>query len=106
MKALLFLMVAHYLGDYPYQGDFLASFKGRFKYILFCHAFIWTGCVAVPREHLGLFAWWKIGFLLIGHLAIDYWKVTHKDAAERGLTSLLWIDQTLHALQVVVVWGI
>ena len=104
MKELFFLVIAHYIGDYPYQGDFLAQFKGKLNYILFCHALIWTGCVAIALEWGGGFAWWKIAMLLVGHCMIDYWKVNHPKAQEEGLTRLLWIDQLLHFMQVVVVW--
>ena len=66
MKALLFLTLAHYLADYPLQGDFLSTMKGKFKYLMFCHCLIWTGCVAVGLEYFGLFEWWKIAFLFVG----------------------------------------
>jgi hypothetical protein len=51
--------------------------------------------------YLGLFAWWKVGMLLFGHIVIDYWKC-------RGLYkkwnisdwNALYIDQFCHFIQV------
>jgi hypothetical protein len=103
MLTILFAAtVAHYIADYPLQGDFLATFKGKLDYILFCHALIWTGCVCAVLGHFGVFAWWKVFFLLVGHFWIDRWKSRKEDKAH-ALTRDLWVDQTLHFVQLVVV---
>lgn len=94
--------VAHYIGDYPLQGDFLANFKGKLDYILFCHALIWTGCIAAVLAYFGVFAWWKIVFLLVGHMVIDRWK-SRKEDKTKALTLDLWIDQGLHMAQILLV---
>lgn len=103
MKELFFLTVAHYIADYPMQGDFLGTMKGKLKYLMFCHCLIWTGIVAGALEHYGLFAWWKVGFLFVGHILIDTWKATHPLKEKYGLTRLLWVDQALHFVQILVV---
>jgi Protein of unknown function (DUF3307) len=94
--------IAHYIGDYPLQGDFLANFKGKLDYVLFCHALIWTGCVCAVLGYFGVFAWWKAVFLLIGHFAIDRWKARKTDKTH-SLTKDLWIDQALHLGQIALV---
>ncbi len=94
--------VAHYIGDYALQSDFVASTKGRLDYILFCHALIWTGCVCAALAYFGVFAWWKVAFLLLGHFAIDRWKARKTDKTN-ALTSDLWVDQMGHFAQIVLV---
>jgi len=103
MKPLLFLTLAHYIADYPLQGDFLGTMKGKFKYLMFCHCLIWSGCVCAVLEYYGMFEWWKFGFLFIGHFCVDMWKATHPKAKEEGLTRLLWIDQFIHFVQIIIV---
>jgi hypothetical protein len=94
--------IAHCIGDFPLQGDFLANMKGKFDYILFCHALIWTGCVCAVLGYFGVFAWWKAALLLVGHFAIDRWSSRKKDKT-KALTSDLWIDQGLHFAQLLFV---
>lgn len=97
---LLILIWLHMLGDYSFQGDFLANVKGKNDYILFCHAFIWTGCIVLGLWALCIFAWWKVAFLLVGHFAVDRWKARKEDKTH-ALTKDLWVDQGLHLLQLV-----
>lgn len=104
MGELLFLIWCHYVGDYPLQGDFLGIYKSKHDYLLFVHCLIWTGAVCSGLWLLGSFAWWKLAFLFIGHFFIDRWKCRHPQNKEIGLTDLLWIDQTLHFVQMLVVW--
>ena len=96
------LIVAHCIGDFPMQGDFLANFKSRNDYILFVHSVIWTGCVCAVLGYFGLFEWWKIETLLFGHFIIDRWKARKEDKS-RALTRDLWIDQALHVGQLLIV---
>jgi hypothetical protein len=84
----LMLLAAHWVADYPLQGDFLATakFKGPLReYHLVAHAGIHAGAVALVTGSvwLGLIEW-------LLHTAIDEAKV-------RGKTSFA-VDQTLHIL--------
>ena len=101
MKELLILYVANLILDYPLQGTFLAEFKAKNNYILFVHCAIWSFGLSVVLMPLGLFAWWKVAMLLIGHIAIDYWKCRglYKKWNIKDWTSL-YIDQALHVVQV------
>ena len=101
------VMFAHYVGDYPLQGEFLGTMKGKYDYLLFCHCLIWTGCVCAALVWLSAFAWWKLGFLFFGHVMVDRWKARHPNREQYGLTWLLWVDQFLHAGQCALVlnWG-
>ena len=99
--ALLVLFWLHFVGDYPLQGEFLANFKGKYDYLLFCHAVIWTGTISAGLIYLGIFSYWKIAMLLIGHFLIDRWKA-RKINKEYALTKDLWIDQGLHMVQIII----
>jgi hypothetical protein len=101
MKELLILYVANIILDYPLQGTFLAEFKSKNNYILFVHCAIWSFGLSVLLMPLGLFAWWKVVMLLVGHVAIDYWKCRglYKKWNIKDWTSL-YIDQSLHVAQV------
>lgn len=98
MLDFLFLFWLHFIGDYPLQPDFLASFKGKYDYILFCHAVIWTGTIAIGLYLTGNFDLWKVAMLFVGHFLIDRWKARKKDKTY-SLTRDLWIDQGLHFVQ-------
>ena len=101
MEKLLILYVANLILDYPLQGTFLAEFKSKNNYILFVHCAIWAFGLSVVLMPLGLFAWWKVVMLLIGHIIIDYWKCRglYKKWNIKDWTSL-YIDQALHVVQV------
>lgn len=101
MKELLILYVSNLILDYPLQGSFLAEFKSKNNYILFVHCAIWAFGLSVVLMPLGLFAWWKVVMLLVGHIAIDYWKCRglYKKWNIKDWTSL-YIDQSLHVVQV------
>lgn len=102
LTTLFAATVAHFVADFPLQGDFVANFKGKNDYILFCHAIIWTGCVCAVLGFFGIFAWWKVAFLLVGHFFIDRWKARKEDKTY-ALTHDLWKDQAMHFAQVVLV---
>ena len=101
MENLLILYVANLILDYPLQGTFLAEYKAKNNYILFVHCAIWALGLSVVLIPLGLFAWWKVVMLLIGHIVIDYWKCRglYKKWNIKDWTSL-YIDQSLHVVQV------
>ena len=101
MENLLILYVANLILDYPLQGTFLAEYKAKNNYILFVHCAIWALGLSVVLMPLGLFAWWKVIMLLVGHIVIDYWKCRglYKKWNIKDWTSL-YIDQSLHVIQV------
>lgn len=70
----IILYFANLILDYPLQGTFLAEYKQKNNYILFVHCAIWALGISIVLLPLGLFAWWKVIMLLVGHYIIDYWK--------------------------------
>ena len=85
---LLMMLAAHWLADYPLQGQFLSDAKAHGPlrvYHLVAHAGIHGGAVALVTGNLwlGLAEW-------VAHTIIDELKV-------RGWTSVA-LDQALHIL--------
>lgn len=97
MSSILYLVLAHYIADFPLQSDFLANMKGTNNYLLFCHVIIYALTVAATLQFLGIFAIWKLVVLLLSHTVIDYWKC-HYASKETALTTSLYIDQGLHLI--------
>ncbi len=95
MEDLLWIILAHYIADYPLQGDFLAQTKGKYWYSLLAHSIIYGLTIALTLKLLGLFAIWKAVVLVASHMIIDYKKATAKNK-DKSLTTYLYIDQALH----------
>ncbi len=103
MENILWIILAHYIADYPLQGDFLAQTKGKYWYSLLAHSVIYGLTIALALKLLGLFAIWKAIALIISHMVIDYKKATAKNK-EKALTTYLYIDQALHiAINIILV---
>lgn len=98
METIIKLILAHLIGDYVLQIDFIAQTKGKNFYhllvhcILYCSMFyIWFGLV------------WQLIPLLILHIFIDYIKahnlhLTDKKTGNRYKLMPYWLDQLLHYL--------
>lgn len=85
---LLWIFLAHYILDYPLQGNFLAQTKGKYIYSLFAHSIIYGLGMAALFYILSKFAIWKAIILVISYMIIDYKKSNAKD---RALTTYLYI---------------
>lgn len=103
-NTILDLIMAHMLGDYIFQSDFLAINKAKYKFILFIHSFVWSYIIYYTLLKCGVEVnLFKFIFLLVGHFAIDKVKCIKKDKTN-ALTKDLWIDQALHALQIIIAY--
>ncbi len=121
IELLLALVAAHYLADFPLQGDHIAKNKGKvfFELIGFhcltAHAFIQACTVAVAAAALGYN--WLLPFLAVGvtHWVLDFCKSWQGFDGNLHLTKGartgpqeygLWginIDQALHMAVLLVV---
>ena len=97
MNNLLVITFAHYVGDYVFQGDFLAQSKGKYWYSLFAHSFLYAMTIGIAFEFIGVFAMWKLLVLLVSHMIIDYTKANAQNKTY-ALTRYLYIDQALHMI--------
>lgn len=66
LRSIIAIIVCHLIGDYLFQGDYLAANKGKDWYILFVH------CVLYCVPFLVVFGFtWRIGILFATHIIID-----------------------------------
>lgn len=101
----LILMFAHLLADYPLQGEFLATTKGKNVISLISHAGIWTGCIAIAGYLIGFdISYIDVISLFIVHTIADYLKASNKLWYKEldSLKGALLIDQLIHVLQIVI----
>ena len=93
-----YLILAHFIADFPLQGEFLATNKGKHFYWLFAHCMIWAGTCSLPLILFGQFTVGKYLILLLGHIVIDKWK------CQMG-SDMKWLyaDQFLHGVQLLIV---
>lgn len=92
MSAAVFLLwvACHFLGDFPLQGDYLSSMKGKSWEHLFYHCATYTG-VFILFVHPSL---WAIAALFVPHVIIDALKARYR------LIPWLWLDQALHIVTI------
>lgn len=119
MNPFEYLLLAHLLLDYPFQGDFLATIKGKNNFLLVTHCLLWTLGICAVLDHYALYFAWSFWWLFLGHVAMDYvksrgilgnWliKIWQLDPKRTNYPLLLndplglplWIDQLWHVFQV------
>lgn len=91
---LLKLLIAHSLGDYFLQTNYLATNKRKDNYILCIHSILYTFAIGFvfgnEISHLG---YWII---LLTHIPIDYIKARGITPKIIGETNALILDQVIH----------
>ena len=102
MINFIWLLFAHYIGDIALQGSWQADNKGKLWYVMFSHCMIWTACISVALQFLGIFVIWKVLFLLIGHYLIDSWKSKKPKTPENW--KYIYPDQIGHIIQLLIVY--
>lgn len=101
MKILLILVFVHFLLDWSLQDEMTKKYKCKSWFVLLVHCIIWSFGMSIALMQFGLFDWWKVWMLLVGHYCMDYWKCRflYKKMGIKDMTSL-YIDQTFHIGQV------
>lgn len=91
----------HAIADYPLQGDFLSTFKGKNWIVMITHCLIWSSIIYAGLIYFQLNELWHILFLFFGHMAIDKWKC-NRSGNGKELTTDLLIDQLAHFVQIAI----
>ena len=99
MTIPLSLLVAHFIGDFVLQSDWMALNKSKSWWALYVHAVIYTLTVLPVLAFYGADPYYAVGLTFITHFATD--------AITSRITSRLWffqraelLDPTLAGLQV------
>ena len=103
---MIWLIFAHFIGDWALQSERIAKEKANYWFVMFAHCVIWTGCICIALEYLGVLNGWKIMFLFFGHYICDYWKCrvySKVPFCEQRTLKHLYIDQMFHLAQVLAV---
>ena len=102
---LMTLIFAHLLADYPLQGEFLATMKGKNHIALVSHAGIWTGTILVAVHLLGYsVTLFDVASLFIVHTIADFLKAKPVGIYKKldTLKGGLLLDQSIHLFQILV----
>jgi len=98
---MLWVLFAHYIGDIALQSSWQADNKGKLWYVMLSHCMIWTACICVALQYLGLLEYWKVPVLFVGHFLMDEWKAHRPHDATHWW--MIYPDQLWHLAQCVVV---
>jgi uncharacterized membrane protein YozB (DUF420 family) len=101
---LLILYFANLVLDYPLQCEFQKKYKQEYHYVMWVHCCIWGIGLSLVLFWLGIFAWWKVIFLVGGHFIMDTWKARgwYKKIPLRDGGAFA-IDQACHIVQLLLV---
>ena len=101
LELLLFLVFGHFIGDIALQTEWQAQNKGKYLYVLLSHGMIWTGILSFILLYFGVFEFWKVPFLLVGHCICDKWKSSIPKTPENW--KYIYPDQIWHLIQCLIV---
>ncbi|MFA5069930.1 MAG: DUF3307 domain-containing protein [Patescibacteria group bacterium] len=89
MPQLLLALAAHFIGDFPFQPEFLAMGKGKSWELNFYHAAVYTATFLLVPVGLSPLS---LGIILVSHFFIDPCK------ARYGWVKKIWQDQLMHMI--------
>lgn len=96
---VFWIIFAHFLADFPLQGEYLAREKCSSYLILAAHCMIYTGVLAAALVALKVLVPWKVCLLFVTHVSMDQMKCRFFKSSGWGL----WVDQAYHILIAILV---
>lgn len=104
IKILMFVLMAHMMGDYFLQSDYLAMNKGKDNYILLAHSILYSVGVVIVAYVMGIeLTIIKLLILSIIHFPIDYIKARGITTKYIGNKNSLILDQAIHYITLLIV---
>ena len=101
---MIWLIFAHFIGDFALQKEWVALNKGKYWYLMIAHCMIWTACICVALMfYFNEVTWIQILFLFSIHYSVDKWKCW---ATKDFPTWHFYIDQAIHLCQCLIVFAI
>ena len=98
VEGIVWVLFAHFIGDIALRSTWMEQ-KETMWYAMLCHCMVWTACISIALQFLGIFALWKVVFLFGGHWLCDKCKPNDR----KGL-KWLYIDQAVHIAQCIIVY--
>jgi hypothetical protein len=96
------LLLAHFLGDFPLQPDWMVRRKANF-WVLFLHVFIHFVLMVFMVGQIREVVWPHLLLLNLVHMVQDRLKIALKDIWPSGMVLMFFIDQLLHYMAI---WGL
>jgi Protein of unknown function (DUF3307) len=98
---LIWLLFAHFIGDWALQSNWMGQNKSKRWIIMFAHCMIYTGVIAIALQYLGILEYWKLAFIFLGHYIMDF--VKGKAAHSEKDWRMIYLDHMWHLSQLVIV---
>ena len=99
MRLIVFLIIAHCVGDYLFQSTYLAVNKGENKYLLFVHGVLYVFGIILTAHIFSIeISVLQILALFITHVITDHIKASGISTEALGEKKALIIDQAIHYL--------
>lgn len=87
MQQLLLALAAHFVGDFDFQGKWMAEKKGKSLEVNFYHVATYTAVFVLINIGLSLLS---LGIIFVTHFIIDLLKERWR------IVKYTWLDQLLH----------
>lgn len=109
------LLLAHLIGDYLLQTEWMAKYKAERWRPLLAHCFVYTLVVAVVAYLFipGGLSWWAIGLIFVSHVILDrrgFIRFWHRRIMgvtnDQGKWLMIMADQIFHLIILAVAIGI
>ena len=91
---ILMALACHFVGDFAFQSEWLASQKGKSWEINLYHCLIYTAVFVLAGC-----LWWQALVLLGSHFIIDPLK------ARWNIVRSIWLDQLLHVVVILLLFN-
>lgn len=104
MSAFDFLLLAHLLGDFPFQTRWMAMNKAAKWSPLIAHSMVYTATLSVIAFFgFGGLAWWQLLIIFLTHVILDRrsfvaWWMTHimRTSPSENQWLGIMVDQVFH----------
>lgn len=99
MRLVVFLIMAHCVGDYLFQSTYLAVNKGKDKYLLFVHSVLYVFGIILTTHVFSIeISVLQILIIFIAHMVADHIKASGVSVKALGDKKALIVDQAVHYL--------
>ena len=100
-EAIMWVLFAHYIGDWALQPQWIGMSKGKYWYVMLSHCMVYTGIVAIAFKYVGVPDLVRTcAIIFVIHWAVDAWKCRE---TKEFPTWHLYVDQFIH-IALLITW--